>query len=504
MSALFYFLAVIILLKIKNVNFASLIHIRIVNKLHLTISTEKHPMSIRHFLFTFACLLGFALSANAQQKHLSFTAVAQNVDGLPKSISGVSVNEDGQEGPGATALGNAIVKQGWDIVGMSEDFNFHSELTTPLSGLYQVGTHGGTVSAGAILGGADTDGLGLLLANRPGASFANETRVAWTTYNGFTDQGADGLVSKGFRYYAVTLGEGFVVDVYVLHMDADSGEKDIAARTTQLKQLATYIKGHNNNRPIIIIGDTNCRYTRDSLQEDLINSINSVSGMTIKDAWIELVRGGIYPAVGDNALMIDALGNRKGEVVDKIFYINIAGAPLQITANTYELAQPEGWPSDHWPVIVNFTLTNTTVADETTEGLADRWTVDAPAAAEYEVQGCQVESGKTYYFMNVGSKKYIKFGGRWSAQAVEGSAGTPITIEGSGTNYGLKTISGYMFLDGAALTYMDGGENTSWTFQEVTGKQYQYYIKYTDGKALASTGEVATSNTGIVNTVTFN
>ncbi len=450
---------------------------------HLRKFEKTLNMRIKNLLLLIACLLGVFQNVKAQQqKHLSFTAVAQNVDGLPNKILFVDVNPDGKEGPGATELGNAIVKQGWDIVGMSEDFNFHSELTAPLGGLYYIGEHDGKVSGLY----NDTDGLGILLAKRDGASLSSMTQVAWNDHNGETDQGADGLVEKGFRHYTTTLGAGFVVDVYVLHMDADDGEKDINARTSQLKQLATYIKGHNNNRPILIIGDTNCRYTRDTVKENLIDAINNAgNGMTIKDAWIELVRGGSYPTLGSGALMIDALGNRKGEVVDKIFYINIAGAPLQIEANTYELAQPSGWPSDHWPVIVNFTLTNSKGTDTAGE---QKWTVDAPAATIPEVQGCEANSGKTFYFMNVGSKKYLKSGANWGTRATEGSAGMPITLQAIEGKYKLKTV-GNRSMTAEATPYMDNSDqNNGWSFEKVEGSNTQYYITCGAG-ALYSTGE---------------
>ena len=59
----------------------------------------------------------------------------------------------------------------------------------------------------------------------------------WTSWNthystGFlgTGNGADGMIDKGYRYYAVTVAEGVTVDVYILHMDADSDEGDINAR----------------------------------------------------------------------------------------------------------------------------------------------------------------------------------------------------------------------------------------------------------------------------------
>ncbi len=447
-------------------------------------------MKNKHFILTLLCLFCFALTASAQ-KQISFNAVAQNVDGLPKKVIVVEgviefdVNPDGLEGPGATTLGNAIAKQSWDIVGMSEDFNFHSELVAPLSGLYHIGEHDGKIGAST---SNDTDGLGILLAKRDGSSLSAMTQVAWNTFNGTTDQGSDGLVDKGFRYYAVTLATGFTVDVYVLHMDADSGEKDIAARTSQLKQLATYIKSHNNNRPILIIGDTNCRYTRDSLQEDLINSINNAdNGMTIKDAWIEVVRGGIYPAVGDDALMIDKLGSRKGEVVDKIFYINVANAPLQIAANTYDQPQPDGWPSDHWPVIVNFTLTNTTVADESAATLEDRWTVDVPTITETTIQGCTPTDGKTYYFKNVENKQYLTASGTWGTHAATSSAGYPVTLHLSGGKYRLCTAGTTFQMSPVYDVFFDNnGTDYAWTFEVVDATNNYYYVKCDEGYLTAN------------------
>ena len=122
---------------------------------------------------------------------------------------------------------------------------------------------------------------------------------------------------------------------------------------SQLRQLRDYVmkKAKENNRPAIIMGDTNMRYTRHSIVEQFINIINS-NGLTVKDPWVEFHRPG-YPAFGSKSLMINSkyyddegkynttadiccYDNNKGEVVDKIFYINVPGAPLQLKANSYK------------------------------------------------------------------------------------------------------------------------------------------------------------------------
>ena len=132
----------------------------------------------RHVLFS-ALLCCTMLSVHAQRTY-TFNAVALNVDGLPESISGVTVNEGAPGAEGATTMGNAIAKQNWDIVGLSEDFNYHSELAAPLISYYHIGTHGGTVTGLS----NSTDGLGMLVAKRDDTGYASETRVEWDTYNG--------------------------------------------------------------------------------------------------------------------------------------------------------------------------------------------------------------------------------------------------------------------------------------------------------------------------------
>src|SRR5699024_10620668 len=120
--------------------------------------------------------------------------------------------------------------------------------------------------------------------------------------------GADGMIDKGYRSYQVEFAPGVVVDVYILHMDADSDAEDIAAREAQLTQLADAIKASDNGNPIIVMGDTNCRYTREKLETLFIGAINEDERFTVQDAWIEKVRDGVYPVNGSS----DIVANDKG------------------------------------------------------------------------------------------------------------------------------------------------------------------------------------------------
>lgn len=418
------------------------------------------------------------------QRGYNFDAAALNVDGLPEKISGITINEGAPAAAGATALCNAIANSGWAFCGFSEDFNYHSELTAaPAKNYYNFGEHGGTVGAGAIVGGADTDGLGIACAKY--LTLSGGTRKEWSEYNGFTDQGADGLISKGFRVYTVTFATNIAVDVYVLHMDAEDGSEDIRVRKVQLGELATYIKNNHNNRPVIILGDTNCRYTRDELKTAFIDVINADSRFTIKDAWVELMWDGIYPTYGSDAMMTHTYGAQKGEVVDKVFYINTTKSNLTLKANSY-LHDTDIAVSDHYPVVVNFTLTdpNGTPEDVELEGPAGEvvLTDGKPTAPTVDL------AGKIFYLKNVASGLYLKAARGYGSQASEGVHAMPMTFNkvDNDTYYITHTIPNCYLGDNL---YLDNGTRADWDMKEIVRSDgAKKYILYRGGNAIASEG----------------
>ena len=444
--------------------------------------------------------LCFAVLGAMAQRSYTFNAAALNVDGLPKKILTFEINPDGKEAAGATELCGILANSGWDIVGFSEDFNFHDELTAaPAKNYYGFGEYSGEVGITSIMR-SSCDGLGFACSKR--YSYSGGTRVAWKGFNGTTDQGADGLITKGFRVYNVTLATGVLVDVYVLHMEAESGDKDIAVRNDQLGELASYIKNNKNGRPVIILGDTNCRYTRDQLKKNFIDVINSDSRLTIKDAWVEKMWGGEYPTYGGESMMWQnsPYNNNTGEVVDKIFYINDSQSSLTIEANSY-LHDTSLGVSDHYPVIVNFTVKD----KNGTPTNSSSWQVNGGVIVENEnmLDGCQVTDGTTYYIKNVSTGLYLKSGATWGTQACEGSAGMPVkfTVLSDG-KYELSTIGTETFVSAIAVPFMDvtraaaadRNESLSWTLQEVANTKYQYYLKISNTQALSSTDEGANGN----------
>lgn len=433
---------------------------------------------MKHLLLTTSLSL---LSLTAAAQTGTFKTAALNVDGMPKEIRIVGIipitlNPDAKEAAGATAIGQKLHTMGYDVVGLSEDFNFHDQIYNEVKDHGYVSmTHRGKIETSAEAYGRiiiqrspvfDMDGLGLLY-NSATVTASNEAWTAWTAHNGYTDNGADGLIDKGFRYYTITLKDGVEVDLYILHMDAETDPEDNAARATQIDQLVSTIKATDNKRPIIVMGDTNCRYTRDPLKTNFIDALNADSRFLCKDPWIEHEYNGVYPPLGSNALMVNDLGYQKGEVVDKVFYINNIDAPYHIEAKNYlqdiSFVNEAGEPlADHWPIVIEWEYYPQVIAQ---------------AAFDTE---------KDYYIRNVATGEYLKSGGWYTTHTMTGNYGDNISFNRTGYEYTMKTPAGFLKREDED-TWMDGKEsNTKWY---IASHNNHYSFIYNNGeetKALAS------------------
>ena len=273
-----------------------------------------------------------------------FTCAALNVDGLPNFI-----NSGGPGSDGTKTIGNVMNSLGYDFIAVSEDFAYHDDLIAGMTN-YNMGRYRGTVSNP--FGKNNTDGLGFFW-KKDVIDATSETIVPFDEdYGGFTE-GANELIAKGFRHYEVTVAEGVTVDVYITHMNTYGGEGNtedndwVKAQLSQLRQLRDYVvaKAKENKRPAIIMGDTNMRYTRHQIVDNLIDPVIS-GGLQIVDPWVEFHRGGVYPTWNTKSLMIrskyagdienDILcaDDQRGEVVDKMWYINVPEAAIQLKATS--------------------------------------------------------------------------------------------------------------------------------------------------------------------------
>ena len=257
-----------------------------------------------------------------------FSVLTYNVAGLPEPLSGSNPVKN-------TPLIGARIRD-YAVVNVQEDFNYHAALYAADNHPHRTPTSGGVPFG---------DGLNTLSAY----PYSDFTRVKWNQCNG-----TDCLTPKGFTFARLRLAEGVHVDLYNVHANAGSTDADLAARRANITQLSQHVTRNSAGNAVIVMGDTNTRYTRTG---DNIRDLVRANGLT--DAWVERVRGGVEPALGSPALVCDPANvTDTCEVVDKVFYRD--NAFIDLTATSYRndhasFLDPDGEPlSDHYPHAVGF------------------------------------------------------------------------------------------------------------------------------------------------------
>ena len=352
----------------------------------------------------------------------TFTACALNIDGLPQTMAGITVNGDGPGAAGTQAIGQYIVKNRIDILGLSEDFNYNGDLIVGLQNNYQMGTWRGRIDASGIFSGLhfNTDGLMFLLKNQNSSgqnmSYSNETWVQWEQSLGGLSDGANEYIDKGYRFYTVNLGDNVKIDVYILHMNTAEGPEQISVQDNQLTQLANAILANGDGRPKLIIGDTNCRYTRNKVVDNLINPLSA--SYDIKDVWVEKFQNGKYPTYNTEPLEVSeptkSESYETGEIVDKIFYLNPIGGNLSFTlddlvfdADNYKKADGS-LLGDHVPVIATFTISGMLSYENYTAATQPEFWVGETLNVAKNETNPNVNGG--VYIFNVGKGLFITGG----------------------------------------------------------------------------------------------
>ena len=350
------------------------------DKLNFLIKTENYKATVtvtskvdfekgKYYTFplTFKKLSGMRIVGD-------FTAATYNVDGLPDiDYLFDSINPDGPGAGGTATISSRIAAQGWDIIGFSEDFEHHTQLISSL-GAYRFGTHRGTVTSSQLTSRADTDGLEFATLKASCDFGDSEYFDQFDKEYGGVTGGANTCIKKGFRHYVVTFKDNTQVDVIITHMNTYSGGNFITpaknwlnAQHAQLTEIANYINTITtaNKRPVVFMGDTNCRYTRHDFKTNFWSKFNS--GLVVQDPWADFQWGGVYPEYGSKSLMVsDATGTdsstdiickdtQQGEVVDKIIYVNNANFDTAITAISY-LRDYDNFNglADHMPIVADF------------------------------------------------------------------------------------------------------------------------------------------------------
>ncbi|MFF4119944.1 jacalin-like lectin [Streptomyces sp. NPDC001714] len=266
----------------------------------------------------------------------TFSVLSYNVAGLPEGLSSAPTPRD----TSTTEIGKRIAP--YDIVNVQEDFNYHAYLYATDTHPYRTATSGG---AGI--------GSGLNTVSAYDWDEDDFQRVGWNSCQ--IDSG-DCLTPKGFTFMRERLAEGVYVDFYNLHTNAGTNDGDEASRADNLSQLTAFISTHSAGNAVVVMGDTNTRYTRSA---DTIAEFASANGLT--DAWVQLIRGGSAPAKGSDALVCDQSGAtvpNTCEVVDKVLYRSSKLVNLNATSYNNEHAKfltSDGLMlSDHDPITVGF------------------------------------------------------------------------------------------------------------------------------------------------------
>ncbi|MDX6740396.1 jacalin-like lectin [Actinocorallia sp. A-T 12471] len=287
-------------------------------------------------LLLLSCLTALAVHSPAAAQGGSFDVLTYNVAGLPEIISSAVTPRKAAH----TAIGQRIGP--YEIANLQEDFNYHAALYAADGHPHRTATSGGA-------------GIGSGLNTVSAYPFRELARVKW---NDCAINSADCLTPKGFTFLRVRLAEGVYVDVYNLHADAGGGAADISARAKNLAQLGSYIQTYSADKAVIVMGDTNTRYTS---ANERIAEFAAAHGLT--DAWVELERGGVPPAQGSPSLPCDdAAPTDACEIVDKILYRGDATVALTATdyRNDSALFREDTsglMLSDHHPIAATFSWT---------------------------------------------------------------------------------------------------------------------------------------------------
>ncbi len=259
----------------------------------------------------------------------SFKAMCYNVAGLPEGVSGSHPEL-------YTSLISPLLND-FNIVHVQEDFCYHDSLV-----LYNMHPYT-SPPAPCVPNG---DGLNTF-SDYP---FYNFTRIPWDDCGG-----TDCLTPKGFSFSQIAIEDDVLVTFYNVHCNAGSSEVDLAARRNNITQLINHINQHALGEPIVLMGDFNCRYTRAG------DDIRLLLDIGFSDLWIDLIREGSVPDLGDSLKDCPADTGPTCETVDKIFYRN--NSQVELTPIFYQRGDDTDFLyngvdtlplSDHAPLFATF------------------------------------------------------------------------------------------------------------------------------------------------------
>jgi hypothetical protein len=277
-----------------------------------------------------AAVLASAVDCAAQVSG-SFNTLTYNIAGLLEPFSG-----------GNPAVNTPIIScliRDFNVVQVQEDFNYHAALYDSCDDHpFRSPTSGGM-------------GFGDGLNQLSDFSYNDWGRIDWDACDG-----VDCLTPKGFTLARTRLAEGVFVDFYNLHAQAETTTAAMAARRDNVLQLAEYIENDSAGNAVIVMGDTNTRYTRTG------DNIRELTKRGFTDVWVQRLRNGNVPALGSASLGAcePSATNANCEVVDKVFFRDNGFVGLNATqyvVRDRDFVDANGADlSDHLPVSANWSF----------------------------------------------------------------------------------------------------------------------------------------------------
>ncbi|KAA0236466.1 MAG: Sphingomyelinase [Acidimicrobiales bacterium] len=198
---------------------------------------------------------------SAEQRSGGLVALTYNVAGLPEGISGSNPSEN-------TELISPLLND-YDLVLVQEDWLEPDPNPTPFDlyheQLASQAQHPHQSEPVPVPLGSDPDRPEALVSD--GLNYFSEfpfeepVRERWDGCFGGLDTSdggaADCLSQKGFSVARTTFGDGVVIDVYNLHVEAGDTQSDEDLRVEDMEQLAAFMSDFSAGRPVIVGGDFN-------------------------------------------------------------------------------------------------------------------------------------------------------------------------------------------------------------------------------------------------------
>lgn len=262
---------------------------------------------------------------------------------LFKNTTLIKINDNNISYDKLNEIKEYLIKSNADIIGVQEDFNYHNNIYP--KELYKDSIHTGKIEIKNLkwfpYPRFKADGINLFTNIRIIPLF--EHIIKWNKSCGYIGHANDKLTTKGFRFYTLLIDNLYYIDLYIVHMDADfcisnlsNVKNDLETRKSQLEQIVNHIKNHNHKNPILIMGDTNSydkyEWDKENIQSNLIDKINLIPELTIKEAIPNNYRD-----------------------CDKIFFVNNSNAKYKLELKECYLDISVNL-SDHYPLIAIFDI----------------------------------------------------------------------------------------------------------------------------------------------------